>query len=122
MNITVPSYSPGDVNAQAQKIIFFGMRHQEIYGRLKFLVAFCRILIIHINENDRGTPGKGSIDWDSVFGALKEVNYDGWITLEAFSTAIPDFANAINVWRNFSPYKEIYQSGFELVKQKWSQS
>ena len=71
---------------------------------------------VHISENDRGTPGKGQINWDEVFKALKAVNYDGWITIEAFCTIIPDFANAINVWRDFSPSEEIYQEGFQLIK------
>lgn len=75
---------------------------------------------VHISENDRGTPGKGQINWDEVFSALKAVNYDGWITIEAFCTIIPDFANAINVWRDFSPSDEIYQEGFEFIKNQWS--
>lgn len=74
---------------------------------------------VHISENDRGTPGKGQINFDEVFNTLKNVSYDGWITIEAFSTIIPEFANAINVWRNFSPADEIYQEGFDFVKQKW---
>lgn len=75
---------------------------------------------VHISENDRGTPGRGQINWNEVFGALKAINYDGWITIEAFCTIIPDFANAINVWRDFSPSNEIYKEGFEFIKKQWS--
>jgi D-psicose/D-tagatose/L-ribulose 3-epimerase len=75
---------------------------------------------VHVSENDRGTPGKGAIDWDSVFTALKEVHYNGWITIEAFSTAIPEFANAINVWRNFSPPEEIYKEGYKFINERWN--
>ena len=56
---------------------------------------------VHISENDRGTPGKGLVNWDQIFRTLKEISYDGWLTIESFSTTIPEFANAINVWRNF---------------------
>lgn len=77
---------------------------------------------VHVSENDRGTPGEGSIDWDAVFGALKSVGYDGWITIEAFSTIIPDFANAINVWRDFSPSEEIYKKGFDFINRKWNEA
>jgi len=76
---------------------------------------------VHISENDRGAPGKGQINWDDVFSTLKSVNYDGWITIEAFSTVIPEFANAINVWRDYSPTNEIYQEGFKFIKKKWSE-
>jgi D-psicose/D-tagatose/L-ribulose 3-epimerase len=71
---------------------------------------------VHISENDRGTPGKGQINWEEVFSTLKEINYDGWITIEAFSRAIPEFSNAINVWREFSLDDEICQEGYTMVK------
>ncbi len=74
---------------------------------------------VHLSENDRGTPGKGQVDWDEVFRALKEVGYDGWLTIEAFSRVIPEFANAINVWRDFSSSEEVYREGIALIKEKW---
>ncbi len=72
---------------------------------------------IHISENDRGTPGSGQVDWNDVFPAIKEIGYDGWLTIEAFSTIIPEFANAINVWRDYSPSEEIYTKGLRLIKE-----
>ncbi|MBT8305889.1 MAG: sugar phosphate isomerase/epimerase [Maribacter sp.] len=71
---------------------------------------------VHISENDRGTPGSGLVHWNDVFTALKEINYDGWLTIEAFSRLDPDFANAINVWRDFSPAVEIYTKGLQFIK------
>ena len=72
---------------------------------------------VHISENDRGTPGSGQVHWQEVFRTLREVGYDGWLTIEAFSTLIPEFANAINVWRDFSPTDEIYTKGLALIKE-----
>lgn len=72
---------------------------------------------VHISENDRGTPGSGQVNWEAVFKTLKEINYDGWLTIEAFSTIIPEFANAINVWRDFSPSEEIYVEGLRFIKE-----
>lgn len=71
---------------------------------------------VHISENDRGTPGSGQVRWDEVFQALKDNNYDGWLTIEAFSTAIPEFANAINVWRDYSPAEQIYREGLRMIR------
>lgn len=71
---------------------------------------------VHISENDRGTPGSGQVNWDDVFTTLKAINYDGWLTIEAFSTIIPEFANAINVWRDYSPSEEIYKKGLKFIK------
>ena len=71
---------------------------------------------VHISENDRGTPGSGQVNWTEVFQTLKEINYDGWLTIEAFSRLDPEFANAINVWRDYSPSKEIYTEGLKFIK------
>ncbi len=75
---------------------------------------------VHISENDRGTPGRGHTDWDEVFRTLKSMNFNGWLMVEAFSTITPEFANSINVWRNYSPVEEVYQEGYQLIKQKWA--
>jgi D-psicose/D-tagatose/L-ribulose 3-epimerase len=72
---------------------------------------------VHISENDRGTPGSGQVNWDEVFNTLKEINYDGWLTIEAFSRLIPEFANAINVWRDYSPAEEIYTKGLKFIRE-----
>ncbi|MGO1595131.1 MAG: sugar phosphate isomerase/epimerase family protein [Sphingobacterium sp.] len=71
---------------------------------------------VHISENDRGTPGKGLVHWDRVFQALADTDYDGWFTIESFSRADPGFANAINVWREYSDPWEIAEEGFALIK------
>jgi len=72
---------------------------------------------VHISENDRGTPGSGQVNWAEVFSTLNQINYDGWLTIEAFSTIIPEFANAINVWRDYSPSEEIYIKGLAFIKE-----
>jgi D-psicose/D-tagatose/L-ribulose 3-epimerase len=71
---------------------------------------------VHISENDRGTPGRGQIDFDPVFAELKRVGFDGTIAIEAFGTNDPGFANAVKVWRDFSPQEEIVSEGIDLVR------
>jgi Xylose isomerase-like TIM barrel len=44
---------------------------------------------VHISENDRGTPGRGHIDFAAAVRALKGSGYDGWLTIEAFGRALP---------------------------------
>ncbi|MFT5885401.1 MAG: D-psicose/D-tagatose/L-ribulose 3-epimerase [Arcticibacterium sp.] len=72
---------------------------------------------IHISENDRGTPGSGHIPFDNTFSALKSVNYNGWLTIEAFSRSDPDFANAINVWREYDDAWDIATAGLKFIKE-----
>src|SRR5215471_3471367 len=49
---------------------------------------------VHVSENDRGIPGTGHVPWTAVFGALREIGYDGWVSIESFSFAIGDIAAA----------------------------
>jgi len=72
---------------------------------------------VHISENDRGTPGDGHVPWDETFAGLAAANYSGWLTIEAFSRNDPDFANAINVWREYSPPWEVAEKGIQFIRQ-----
>lgn len=72
---------------------------------------------VHISENDRGTPGDGQVIFDDVFATLSSIKYKGWLTIEAFSRNDPDFANAIGVWREFSPPWEIAENGLKFIKE-----
>lgn len=71
---------------------------------------------VHISENDRGTPGDGHIPWDETFSALAEIEYKGWLTIEAFTRNDPDFANAINVWREYSKPWDMAEHGLKFIK------
>jgi len=74
----------------------------------------------HIAENDRGTPGKGQVNWEETFRMLKEIKYDNWLVIESFSADIPDFSAGINVWRNYaSSQEEIAKDGLKFIKQMW---
>lgn len=81
------------------------------------------ISYVHISENDRGTPGRGHIDWNRTFRTLKEINYDGWLTIEAFGRALPQLAAATRVWRDFFPSTEqVWQEGYELIRDGWEKN
>ncbi|MBC7629705.1 sugar phosphate isomerase/epimerase [Ferruginibacter sp.] len=73
---------------------------------------------VHISENDRGTPGDGHVQWEETFSTLAEIKYEGWLTIEAFSRNDPDFANAINVWREYSKPWDIATNGLVFIKQQ----
>ena len=71
---------------------------------------------VHISENDRGEPGSGLVRWDDNFKALKEIGWDGWMTIEAFSPDDPAFAAAIHVWREYDPKQNIYDGGYKFIQ------
>jgi len=53
----------------------------------------------HCSENDRGTVGSGHVPWADVFGALKDIDYRGWLTVESFGGSVPEIAAATSIWR-----------------------
>ncbi len=95
--------------------------HIEEKSQKKAIESIAPHLIhVHISENDRGTPGAGQVHWDEVFSTLLAINYQGWLTIEAFSTTIPEFAYAINVWRNFSTSDDIFKEGIKFIRHQLS--
>ncbi len=78
---------------------------------------------VHISENNRGVPGAGHIDFDAVFRALKAAGWDGWMTIEAFGSALPDLAAATKIWRPlFASPEDLYEKGFRLMKDGWARA
>jgi len=71
---------------------------------------------VHISENDRGTPGSGHVPWDETFATLSEVGYKGWLTVEAFTRNDPNFANAINVWREYNKPWHMAEEGYKFIQ------
>lgn len=70
---------------------------RSVGGRLKHL---------HACENDRGTPGTGHVDWPSVFQAIRDLRYDGWVTIESFGFALGELSAAASIWRDLAPTAE----------------
>jgi D-psicose/D-tagatose/L-ribulose 3-epimerase len=42
---------------------------------------------VHASENDRGLLGTGHVDFAGVVGALREIGYEGFLTIEGFGTS-----------------------------------
>lgn len=60
----------------------------------------------HACENDRGTPGNGHVEWDEVFAALRDIEYDNWLTIESFGFALGDLSAAAAIWRDIEASPE----------------
>ena len=74
---------------------------------------------VHVSSNDRGAPGEDHIPWGETFAALKEVGYDGWLTVEAFGSWIPELAGATCIWRQMAKSEEhVAQTGLKTI-QRW---
>lgn len=54
---------------------------------------------IHITESDRGMTGEGNVHWDDFFKALAQINYQGPLVLENFSSQITALVGPTSLWR-----------------------
>ncbi len=73
----------------------------------------------HASENDRGTPGTGQVDWDATFDGLREIDYDGWIVIEAFGDALPELAAATKIWRRlFESEEQLARDGHVFLRSR----
>ncbi len=66
------------------------------------LLAGDRLGYVHIGESHRGYLGSGTVDFDSFFRGLAQVDFDGPIVFESFSSAVvhDDLSSMLAIWRN----------------------
>ncbi|MEO7653017.1 MAG: sugar phosphate isomerase/epimerase family protein, partial [Bryobacteraceae bacterium] len=69
---------------------------------------------VHTCENDRGIPGSGHVEWQAVFQALRDLNYDGWLTIESFGFTLGELSAAAAIWRDIEVTPEAI--AFEGIK------
>lgn len=68
-----------------------------------------RLVHVQLSENDRGILGRGHVDFKSILLALEEIDYNGMISVEAFSTKL----SAANIWR------KMFDNEIQLVKESY---
>jgi D-psicose/D-tagatose/L-ribulose 3-epimerase len=72
---------------------------------------------VHLSESDRSTPGAGQVAWDDTFAGLREIGYDGWVSIEAFGDALPDLAGATKIWRRmFEDEEQLARDGAAFIR------
>ena len=79
-----------------------------------YLTVGAQLKHVHTCENDRGIPGSGHVEWKQVFQALRELHYDGWLTIESFGFALGELSAAAAIWRDIELTPE--SIAFEGVK------
>jgi D-psicose/D-tagatose/L-ribulose 3-epimerase len=79
--------------------------------------AGSRLYHVHVCANDRGIPGSGQVRWDDVFRGLKDIGYDGTITIEGFVDNTADVASGACIWRKFaSSAEEMATEGLRFIR------
>jgi len=71
----------------------------------------------HACGSDRGTPGNDHIDWKAIAKALTDLDYQGDIVIESFTTDVKVIARAAAIWRRIEPTRdEIAVKGLKFLK------
>lgn len=82
-----------------------------------------RINHVHVAANDRATPGEDHVPYLETFRALKNAGYDGWLTIEAFGTYLPDIAGATCIWRKmFRDQDQLARDGLLFIRETWERA
>lgn len=108
-----------DVNHPAAKVLLDGF-HMAIEERdLEQAITSVGNKLIHVqvSENYRGTPGTGQTPWDSFKKGLRNINYQGVVSIESFTPDIKELAGAVCIWKNLAPSQDGFASdGITFLK------
>jgi len=95
----------------------FHMHLEEKNSGDAIRLANRKIFHFHACENDRGVPGTGQVHWDEVAEGLKDVEYDGPIVIESFTSQVKEIARAVCIWREIAPSQDaIADQGLKFLK------
>jgi len=107
------------VNHPACKIMLdtFHMNIEEKSLGDAIRAAGPRLKHVHACENDRGAPGSGNVTWHEFALALKDIQYDGPIVIESFTSKVQSIARAAAIWRNLAPTQDaLAQDGLRFLR------
>lgn len=54
-----------------------------------------KLYYLHIADSNRAAPGRGHIDFEEIAQALKDIEYDGWISMELLPAAANPFSGIV---------------------------
>ena len=80
-----------------------------------------RLWGLHACENDRGRPGGGLVPWPSVFSALREIEFGGYVLMEAYNSGTGDFAVRRGMFHDVCPNGVAFvRTGLKFLRQGMS--
>ncbi|MEI7489742.1 MAG: sugar phosphate isomerase/epimerase family protein [Chryseobacterium sp.] len=81
------------------------------------ILAGNKLKHVHMTESHRGMLGEGTVNWSEFFKALKEINFEGNLVLENFSSSIPGMQQMVSLWQK-SPHdaEDLARGSLEFIK------
>ncbi len=72
---------------------------------------------VHVCENNRGIPGTGLVPWKEFFTALRQIGYDGPLTIESFDPDFVELNRLCCIWRKLAETgEELAVEGLKNLK------
>lgn len=109
-----------DIDHPAAKVMIdtFHMTIEESDIGAAIRAAGKDLIHVQVSENHRGVTGTGLTPWTSFRDALEEIHYDGSIVIESFTPENRDLAEAVCIWKRFTPTQDEFASrGLTFLKQ-----
>ena len=106
----------GEPNALVHLDTFHMIREEDNFTEA---IRLCgkKLGYVHACESQRGIPGTGLVPWAEFFEALKSVGYDGWVTIESFTTELENVARLCCIWRKLADSPEqLASEGLAFLK------
>ena len=91
----------GSPNAKVMLDTFHMNIEEDFFGQA-ILRAGDNLGHFHIGENNRMPPGYGHIPWTEIGAALRDINYQGYVTMEPFLMPGGEVGRDIKVFRDLS--------------------
>ena len=77
---------------------------------------------VHASASHRGLLGQDQVDWDGVFTALSDIEYEGDIVIESFSMDNKAIARAASIWRPlYDSPEQLAVEGLKFLQERVAQ-
>lgn len=99
-----------DINHPAAKILLdtFHMTIEERDIRAAINTAGDHLLHIQVSENHRGVPGTGLTPWGDFAEGVKDIQYQGTISIESFTPNNVELAGAVCIWKTMAESQDAF--------------
>ena len=110
-----------DVNLENVGVMgdLFHMSIEESSPADAIKMAGKRLIHLHVADTNRAAPGRGHLDFKPIINALKEIGYDGYLSMELLPAAADPFV----VLKERKKCEEFYDSytkeSIEYLKKLW---
>lgn len=89
----------------------FHMNVEEKDPGAAIRTAGSKLYHFHACGSDRGVPGRDHMDWRTIAGALVDVEYEGPVCIESFTSENETIATAAAIWRPLADSQDDIATG-----------